>query len=57
MVDIIADYLDNIRDRPVLPSVQPFYINDVVPPEAPEDGEPWRDVFNDIEKVVMPGVS
>ena len=57
MVDIVADYLDNIRDRPVLPSVQPFYINDVVPPEPPEDGEPWQDVFKDIEKVIMPGVS
>lgn len=56
MVDLIADYLDNIRDRSVLPSVQPFYINSVVPSEAPEDGEPWQDVFKDIEKVIMPGV-
>ena len=57
LVDYIADYLENIRDRPVLPSVQPGYIKDLIPDTAPEDGEQWNSIFNDIEKVIMPGVS
>lgn len=57
MIDFIADYLDNIRDRPVLPSVEPFYIQKVVPESAPEKPETWESVFSDIEPVVMDGVS
>lgn len=57
LVDYVCDYLDNIRDRPVLPSVEPFYLEKQLPDSAPEDGEPWESVFNDIEKLIMPGVS
>lgn len=57
MVDMIADYLENIRERPVLPSVQPFYLKDLIPDEAPVDGETFEDIFKDIERVIMPGVS
>ena len=57
LTDYIADYIEGLRDRPVLPDVQPGYINSVVPKEAPEEGEPWDNLFNDIENVVMRGVS
>lgn len=57
MVDLIADYLENIRERPVLPSVQPFYLKDLIPEEAPVEGETYQDIFSDIERVIMPGVS
>ena len=57
MVDLIADYLETIRDRAVLPSVQPFYLKQLVPDEPPEEGEPFHQIFNDIEKIIMPGVS
>lgn len=57
MIDYIADYLENIRERPVLPSVDPFYIRSVVPVDPPEQPEKWSDVFADIDKVVMDGVS
>ena len=57
LVDYIADYLENIRERPVLPSVQPGYITDLIPDSAPEDGEQWDSIFTDIERVIMPGVS
>ena len=57
MVDYIADYLENIRDRRPLPSVQPGYLRKLIPGHAPEDPEKWEDVFGDIERVIMPGVS
>jgi hypothetical protein len=56
MIDFVADYLENIRERPVLPSVAPFYIRDVVPESAPEKPESWQSVFADIEPVIMQGV-
>ena len=52
MIDYVADYLDNIRDRPVLPDVKPGYIRDLVPSEAPEQGESWKKVMEDVEKGV-----
>merc|ERR1719223_2054399 len=57
MVDYVADYLDNIRDRKVVPDVKPGYIRDVVPERAPEQGEAWQAVMADLDKVVMSGVT
>ena len=57
MVDYVADYLENIRDRRPLSAVKPGYLRELVPEEAPRDPEPWNDVFRDIERVIMPGVS
>lgn len=57
MVDYIADYLENIRQRRVFPDVKPGYIRSLVPERAPELGEDWDAIFADVERVVMPGVS
>ena len=57
LTDYIIDYIEGLRSRPVLPDVEPGYIEQVVPEEAPVDGEPWLNLFNDIDDVVMKGVS
>ncbi|XP_032672244.1 histidine decarboxylase [Odontomachus brunneus] len=57
MVDYIADYLGNIRSRRVYPAVSPGYLRNVLPASAPVDGEPWQDIFADIERCIMPGVT
>ncbi|KAL7043096.1 hypothetical protein ACKWTF_001390 [Chironomus riparius] len=57
MVDYIANYLENIRDRPVLPSVTPGYLRPLIPENAPDKPENWTDVMADIERVIMPGVT
>lgn len=56
MVEYIADYLDNIRDRRVFPDVKPGYMRDLVPGAAPENSESWDDIIKDVERVIMPGV-
>lgn len=57
MVDYIADYLENIRDRRVYPDVKPGYMRNLLPESAPIDGENWDSIFNDVERVIMPGVT
>ena len=57
MVDYIADYLKNIRNRRVLPNVSPGYMRHLVPESAPIKGEDWNVIINDVERVIMPGVS
>ncbi|XKL65837.1 hypothetical protein PGB90_009257 [Kerria lacca] len=57
MVDYIADYLENIRDRRVYPNVKPGYMSQLIPHSAPLDAEPWDQVFGDVEKYIMPGIT
>ncbi|KAI5699671.1 hypothetical protein M8J75_006718 [Diaphorina citri] len=57
MVDYIADYLENIRDRRVYPDVKPGYLRSLVPESAPVEPEKWDTIMGDIEKVIMPGIT
>lgn len=56
MVDYVADYLENIRDRKPFPDVSPGYLKELIPDKAPDEAEQWPDVMKDIERVIMPGV-
>ena len=56
MVDFVANYLENIRDRRALPDVKPGYLIEQMPDKAPENPEQWEEVFGDIERLIMPGV-
>ncbi|KAK7585896.1 hypothetical protein V9T40_000075 [Parthenolecanium corni] len=57
MVDYIADYLENIRSRRVYPDVKPGYMVKLIPNSAPLEAEPWENVFGDVEKYIMPGIT
>jgi len=57
MIDLVADYLENIRDRRPLSAVEPGYLAPLIPAQAPQDPESWEDVKADIERVIMPGVT
>lgn len=56
MVDYIADYLENIEQRPVYPDVEPGYLRDLIPTEAPVEPDNYDDIIKDVERVIMPGV-
>jgi hypothetical protein len=32
-------------------------MKDMIPVNPPKTGEKWDDIFNDVERVIMPGVS
>ncbi|RCN45293.1 hypothetical protein ANCCAN_08689 [Ancylostoma caninum] len=55
MVDFVADFWENIRERTPLPDVKPGYISAVVPKNPPAHPEDWRTIFGDLEDVVMKG--
>ncbi|XP_049867341.1 3,4-dihydroxyphenylacetaldehyde synthase 2-like [Pectinophora gossypiella] len=56
-IDLIADYMENIRARDVLPSVEPGYLVNSLPPEAPEEPEQWKDVLHDFTHFILPGIT
>lgn len=57
MVDYVADYLENIRDRDVYPKVSPGYLHKLIPDEAPKTPESFDEIMKDVERVIMPGVT
>lgn len=57
MIDLVADYLETIENRQVLPNVKPGYLKNLIPAEAPEEPDNWQDLVNDIERVIMPGIT
>ena len=57
MVDWVADFMDNIEKYPVHPDIQPGEIKAKLPKEAPIKGEEMKDIFNDFQNVIMPGIT
>lgn len=57
MIEYIINYVENIRDRRVLPTVKPGYLKPLLPSEAPQTPENWKDIMADIERVIMPGIT
>jgi aromatic-L-amino-acid/L-tryptophan decarboxylase len=56
-VDWIGGYLDTVRDRPVMPPVSPGDIRQLLPPTPPEQGERLEVIFEDFERLILPGVT
>uniref|UniRef100_A0A2K5R4M7 Aromatic-L-amino-acid decarboxylase n=1 Tax=Cebus imitator TaxID=2715852 RepID=A0A2K5R4M7_CEBIM len=57
MVDYVANYLEGIEGRQVYPDVEPGYLRPLIPAAAPQEPDTFEDIINDIEKIIMPGVT
>ncbi|KAF5283291.1 hypothetical protein FQA39_LY17355 [Lamprigera yunnana] len=57
MIDYIADYLQGIRNRRVFPDKVPGFLRSQIPESAPIEGQPWLQIFADIETIIMPSVT
>lgn len=56
-VNDIEKYYSTLADRPVVPSIEPGYMQKLLPDEAPQQGEEWESIAKDIEGKIMPGVT
>ncbi|XP_068621637.1 aromatic-L-amino-acid decarboxylase [Battus philenor] len=56
-IDILADYHDNIRERNVLPSVEPGQLIRQMPENAPEQPADWQDVLKEFNQMILPGIT
>jgi aromatic-L-amino-acid decarboxylase len=57
LIDWLADYQRDIEQLPVTPSVEPGEIRRALPSTAPEQGEPFAEIFADFERRIMPGMA
>ena len=57
VVDWIGDYLEDIRQYPVLPDMQPGDLVDRLPAHAPDHGEPMDAILEDFERSIVPALT
>ena len=57
LIDLIADYRQNIAQRPVMAQVEPGYLKAALPGAAPQQGEPFEAILQDVDQLLMPGLS
>ena len=54
----IVNYRENtVRDHPVISTVAPNYLANLLPSEAPVDEEFWPQIFKDIDSAIVPGLT
>jgi aromatic-L-amino-acid/L-tryptophan decarboxylase len=56
-LDWVASYLERVGGLPVLSQVDPGDVSAALPPSAPEDPEPFSAVLDDLDRVLMPGLT
>ncbi|XP_062552761.1 aromatic-L-amino-acid decarboxylase [Armigeres subalbatus] len=56
MIDYICDYGKTIECRDVAPTVDPGFLRHLLPDEAPQKGEDFKRMLEDVEKKIMPNM-
>ncbi len=54
VVDLLAEYLERIEERPVFPNVEPATLNQLFDEPLPETGMPSDSVFEELERKLLP---
>ncbi len=57
LIDWIADYLESPERYPVLSTVKPDEIVNGLPAHGPEHGETIEHIFEDFERIILPGIT
>ncbi len=57
VLDWLADYWRRVEDLPVLSRVRPGEIRALLPEHPPESGEPFDAVMQDLDRIVLPGLT
>ncbi len=56
-LDWVASYLERVRELPVLSQVDPGAIRSALPASPPDDPEPFSAVLDDLDSVLLPGLT
>lgn len=57
MIDWIAAYMEHVGGFPVRSEVAPGEVFSSLPEAPPETGEPWDAIFEDLDRLVVPGLT
>jgi len=56
-VEWVAAYMERVEDLPVLARVAPGEVRAALSPHPPERGEPFSAVLEDLDEVILPGIT
>ncbi|MGH9669126.1 MAG: pyridoxal-dependent decarboxylase [Terriglobales bacterium] len=56
-IDWIADYYKRVASLPVLSQAKPGDIYRSLPARAPQKGEPFEQIFRDLDEKILPGIT
>ena len=57
VIEMIAQYLETIAERPVTADVQPGDVRAQLPEHPPTGPESFADVLRDVDQIIMPGLT
>lgn len=57
VVDWLAEYQRRVESLPVLSRAQPGDLRAALPPNAPEQGEPFDAILADLDRLIVPGLT
>ena len=57
IVDWIADYQKRVEALPVLAQIAPGQIRAFLPADPPQQGEPFAQILEDIDRLILPGIT
>ena len=53
LIDWIADYFENIDERPVLAAIEPGDLKAQLPSEPPAQGESMEQIIGDLDRLML----
>lgn len=57
LIDWIADYFQNIEERPVLAPIEPGDLKAQLPSVPPAQGEPMEEIIADLDRLIAPALT
>ena len=57
LIDFVADYFENIEDRPVLAQIEPGDLKAQLPTAPPERGEAMEEIIKDVDRLIVPALT
>ena len=57
LIDWVADYFDNIDQRPVLAAIEPGDLKAKLPATPPAHGEPMENIIADLDRLIVPALT
>ncbi|MEO6652050.1 MAG: pyridoxal-dependent decarboxylase [Ilumatobacteraceae bacterium] len=57
LIDMIAEYLEHVGERRIVPDIEPGDVRSMLPEHPPTEPETWAEVMADVERVVLPTIT
>ncbi len=57
LIDWVADYMETVETYPVMSRSKPGEVRAALPADPPNKGEEMREIIEDLDRIIMPGIT